>query len=228
MLGFDLSSLGLPQMSAIGWAVILILLLLSIGSLVISAERLIVFRRARRQSRAYAGLLTRELSGARPQALLEASNRYPHSHVARVISAGLWAFQQKSARRLSSGEVIEATARALDRSIQRTTAELRRGIGSLATIASTAPFIGLFGTVIGIVHAFGDIAENQGAGFEIVSQGISEALWATALGLLVAIPAAWMFNVLTQKIDLMHLEMESSASELTDFLIERDVAAAVG
>ena len=96
-------------------------------------------------------------------------------------------------------------------------------MGSLATIATTAPFIGLFGTVIGIVHAFEDIASSGGqGGFATVSQGIAEALLTTALGLVVAVPAAWMFNYLSQKIQHLGIEMESSSSELIDFFLERE------
>ena len=89
-----------------------------------------------------------------PLPAIDAARRFPHSHVARVIAAGLSTFQQKSARGLSAAEVIEATGRALERTRAQTTTELSRGVGSLATIATTSPFIGLFGTVIGIVHAF--------------------------------------------------------------------------
>jgi biopolymer transport protein ExbB/TolQ len=98
-------------------------------------------------------------------------------------------------------------------------------VGSLATIATTAPFIGLFGTVVGIVHAFRDIAAGGGgAGVTAISQGIAEALVTTALGLVVAVPAAWMFNVLSQRIQALRLEMETSSSELIDFFLERAAA----
>jgi biopolymer transport protein ExbB/TolQ len=122
--------------------------------------------------------------------------------------------------------VIEAAGRALERTQAQTMAELSRGIGSLATIATTSPFIGLFGTVIGIVHAFQDIAASNGAGgFSTVSQGIAEALLTTALGLVVAVPAAWMFNYLSQRIQHLAIEMASSSSELMDFFLERERAA---
>ena len=105
-------------------------------------------------------------------------------------------------------------------------AELNRGVGSLATIATTSPFIGLFGTVIGIVHAFRQIAAaGAGSGFSVVSQGIAEALLTTALGLVVAVPAAWMFNTLSQRVQALSREMESSSSELIDFFLEREGAA---
>ncbi|HEY0552988.1 MAG TPA: MotA/TolQ/ExbB proton channel family protein, partial [Thermoanaerobaculia bacterium] len=187
----------------------------------------VVLARARRQSRAFARSVSPQLVQGHALPAIDAARRFPHSHVARVIGAGLATFQQKSARGLSAAEVIEATGRALERTQAQTTTELSRGVGSLATIATTAPFIGLFGTVIGIVHAFRDIAAGGGgAGFAAISQGIAEALVTTALGLVVAVPAAWMFNVLSQKIQGLRLEMETSSSELIDFFLEREGAAA--
>jgi biopolymer transport protein ExbB/biopolymer transport protein TolQ len=214
------------SVSATGLVVLAILALLSVWSLGVSLERLVVLRRARRQSLAFARAVSPHLSEGRPQTAIEAARRFPHSHVARVVSAGLAAFQQKSARGLSPAEVIEATGRALERTTLQATAELNRGVGTLATIATTSPFIGLFGTVIGIVHAFRDIAANAGAGgFTTVSQGIAEALLTTAFGLVVAVPAAWMFNYLSQKVQGLSLEMENSSSELIDFFLEREGAA---
>lgn len=214
------------DISVTGLVVMVILSLLSVWSLGVSMERLFVLARARRQSLAFARSVSRHLSAGRSLPAIEAARKFPHSHLARVVSAGLATFQQKSARGLSPAEVIEATGRALQRTAAQTTTELSRGVGSLATIATTAPFIGLFGTVIGIVHAFRDItAANGQGGFATVSQGIAEALLATALGLVVAVPAAWMFNYLSQKIQGISLEMESSSSELIDFFLEREGAA---
>jgi biopolymer transport protein ExbB/biopolymer transport protein TolQ len=216
---------GAGKISATGLVVIIILSLLSVWSLGVSLERLFVLARARRQSLAFARSVSPHLSQGRPLPAIEAARKFPHSHLARVVSAGLSTFQQKSARGLSPAEVIEATGRALQRTAVQTTTEFSRGVGSLATIATTAPFIGLFGTVIGIVHAFRDIAAAGGqSNFEMVSRGIAEALVTTALGLVVAVPAAWMYNLLSQRIQRVGLEMESSSSELIDFFLEREGA----
>ncbi len=217
-----ISALRLDQMSNTGLVVIAILALLSVWSLAVSIERLIVFARARRQSVRFAQVLSSSREENWLQSALEAAEKFPHSHLARVVSAGLATFQRKKARGSApSAEIIEAAERALERSAWQTTADLRRGIGTLATIATTAPFIGLFGTVIGIIHAFDSIArQGGGGGSATVSQGISEALVTTALGLVVAIPAAWMFNYLTQRIDRLTMEMASSSSELVDFFRE--------
>lgn len=220
-----LSSLGLAEMSATGVAVVFALVLLSIWSLTVSAERLITFRRARRQSLEFARVLARQPEREREDWLreaVEAAGRFPHSHLARVVSAGLITWQQKSARRsLPAEAVLEATARAVERSSMVTLARFKRGIGTLATIATISPFVGLFGTVVGIMHAFRAIADQGGAHeFATVSSGIAEALVTTALGILVAIPAAWMFNHLTERIERLRVEMESSSAELMEFFLE--------
>jgi biopolymer transport protein ExbB/TolQ len=219
-----LSSLGLDRMSATGLAVVLTLVLLSVWSLTISAERLITFRRARRQSMAFARLLEERPEHQQEdwlQQALKTAGRFPHSHLAQVVASGLLTFQRKSARgSLPAEVVIEAAGRAVERSSLITLTRLRRGIGSLATIATIAPFVGLFGTVVGIIHCFRDIAAKGLGGFDVVSQGIAEALVATALGILVAIPAAWMFNYLTERIERLRVEMESSSAELMEFFLE--------
>ncbi|HYU32761.1 MAG TPA: MotA/TolQ/ExbB proton channel family protein [Thermoanaerobaculia bacterium] len=170
----DFSKLGLDQVSAIGLAVIGILCLLSVWSVAVSAERLIVFVRARRQSLAFARKLSQSRRDDWLDDAIEAAGQFPHSHLARVVSAGLTTFQKKRAKGvLPPAAVFEATERALDLSSLRTTAELRRGIGSLGTIASISPFVGLFGTVVGIIHAFDKLGQQTGGvgGFAVVSQG---------------------------------------------------------
>jgi biopolymer transport protein ExbB/TolQ len=208
------------DLSGTGLAVVATLVLLSVWSLMVAADRLVTFHRARRQSHAFARALAVHTEQGWLQGAIETAGRFPHSHLARVVSAGLVTFQKKSVKgSLSAEEVIEAAERALERSTLKTTADLQRGLTSLATIATTAPFIGLFGTVIGIMHAFRSIGAG-GAGFAAVSQGIAEALATTALGILVAIPAAWMFNYLTHRVEGLSVEMTSSSSELVDFFRE--------
>ncbi|HVS00208.1 MAG TPA: MotA/TolQ/ExbB proton channel family protein [Thermoanaerobaculia bacterium] len=209
------------DLSGTGMAVVVTLVLLSVWSLMVAADRLITFTRARRQSHAFARALAVHTEQGWLQGAIETAGRFPHSHLARVVSAGLVTFQKKSVKgSLSAEEVIEAAERALERSTLKTTVDLQRGLTSLATIATTAPFIGLFGTVIGIMHAFDSLGEAGAGGFAVVSQGIAEALATTALGILVAIPAAWMFNYLTHRVEGLSVEMTSSSSELVDFFRE--------
>jgi len=217
----DLKALGMEGLGATSIAVLGALAMLSIWSLGVSAERLIALHRARRQSLEFARTLATSREADWMRDALEAAGRFPHSHLARVVAAGLSTFQRKKSKGvLTNSEVLEAAERALERSTLLTSADLRRGIGSLATIATTAPFIGLFGTVVGIMHAFQSIGKAGAGGFTTVSQGIAEALATTAFGLIVAIPAAWMFNYLTQRIERLQVEMANSSSELMDFFLD--------
>ena len=119
------------------------------------------------------------------------------------------------------GEEIEASKRALERAEAIVHAELKRGVSGLATIGSTAPFVGLFGTVVGIINAFKGISTEKSTGLGAVAGGISEALVTTAIGLFVAIPAVWMFNYFTGKIEAFDVEMGNSSSELIDYFLKR-------
>jgi biopolymer transport protein ExbB/biopolymer transport protein TolQ len=135
--------------------------------------------------------------------------------------AGLQEFRAHQMSADISGEEIEASKRALERAEAIVHAELKRGVSTLATIGSTSPFVGLFGTVVGIIHAFTGISTNKSAGIGAVSKGISEALITTAIGLFVAIPAVWMFNYFTNRIDAFDVEMGNSSSELIDYFLKR-------
>ncbi len=131
--------------------------------------------------------------------------------------------------RLSSeipGEEIDASRRALERAEAIVHAELKRGVSGLATIGSTAPFVGLFGTVVGIINAFKGISAEKSSGLGAVAGGISEALVTTAIGLFVAIPAVWVFNYFTNKIEAFDVEMGNSSSELIDYFLKRSQRAA--
>jgi biopolymer transport protein ExbB/TolQ len=219
----DMSPAGLwASMGFIARAVAVILLIMSIWSLYITAERLLLYSKARKQSLAFARLATDHMKHDRAQAAIDAASKFPQSHLARVVSAGLQSYQFESETSpLSDPEVVEAAARAVDRSALLTTADFKRGVGTLATIATTAPFIGLFGTVIGIINAFQGMAATGSGGIGAVSAGIAEALVTTAFGLFVAIPAAWMFNYFTSRIERLQVEMSNSSSELVDFFMKR-------
>ena len=127
---------------------------------------------------------------------------------------------RRTARPTSPGEEIEACKRALDRAEAIVHAELKRGLSGLATIGATAPFVGLFGTVVGIINAFKGISART-TGLAAVAGGISEALVTTAIGLFVAIPAVWLFNYFTSKMEAFDVEMDNSSSELVDYFIKR-------
>lgn len=215
----------LEEMTGVGLAIMAVLLIMSVWSLYVAVERWILYRRAHKQSLAFARLATEHLKQDRPQAVIDAAMKYPHSHLARVVVAGLQAYLFESQTSpLSDEEVVEAASRAVERSTLLTTSDFKRGLGGLATIATTAPFVGLLGTVIGIISAFRGMALAGSGGIGAVSAGIAEALIATALGLLVAIPAAWMYNYFTNRVERLQVEMSNSASELIDFFMKKQKA----
>ncbi|MGH8458948.1 MAG: MotA/TolQ/ExbB proton channel family protein, partial [Nevskiales bacterium] len=148
------------------------------------------------------------------------AERHKKSHLAKVVTAGLQEFQAHQSVAIS-GEEIEASQRALERASAIVHAELKRGLSGLATIGSTAPFVGLFGTVVGIINAFHGIAAERATGLAAVAGGISEALVATAIGLFVAVPAVWMYNYFTSRVEAFDVEMDNSSSELVDYFLKR-------
>jgi len=218
------------NMSLINKGVVVILVILSVWSVYVCVERWLLFRKAKKQSLEFARLATDHLKHDRPQAAIDAAMKYPQSHLARVVAAGLQSFQYESSTSpLSQVEIVEAAGRAVERAALLTTSDFKRGIGGLATIATLTPFIGLFGTVIGIIKAFTGMALTGSGGIGAVSAGIAEALVSTAFGLGVAIPAAWMFNYFTNQLERLQVEMSNSASELVDFFMKqrsRNAAAA--
>ena len=226
MGGLDLAEI-LRNMSGIGLSVMVVLLLCSIWSVYVCIERIMFFRKAKQQSLVFAKQVTQYLAQDRVSDAIEASRKYKQSHLARVTRAGLIEFQLVDSKpgALSGADVVEAARRAIERETLITFSDFKKGTGSLATIATTAPFIGLLGTVIGIIAAFHGMATSGSGGIGTVSQGISEALVATALGLLVAIPAAWMYNYFTNVLERFQVEMSNSASELLDYFVKKQGAA---
>jgi biopolymer transport protein ExbB len=202
-------------------AVILILFLMSAWSIGVMIDRIIAYNAARKQSRAFAPAVAGALREGKLDEAIKIADRYNKSHLAKVVVAGLQEFKAHQMSSEISGEEIEASRRALERSEAIVHAELNRGVSSLATIGSTAPFVGLFGTVVGIMNAFKSISTSKSTGIGAVAGGISEALITTAFGLLVAIPAVWMFNYFTNRIAAFDVEMGNSSSELIDYFLKR-------
>jgi len=148
------------------------------------------------------------------------AERNKKSHIAKVVATGLSEFQSAS-QQVSDADVIEAAKRGLERSVAIVHAEMKRGLSALATIGSTAPFVGLFGTVVGILNAFKGIETSKATGLSAVAGGIAEALVTTAFGLLVAVPAVWAYNYFTNKVEAFDVEMDNSSMELINYFILR-------
>ena len=217
---FDLRSMW-EQMGWMAKAVVIALFFMSAWSIGVMIDRFLVYNAARKQSRAFAPAVAGALREGKLDEAIKIADRYKKSHLAKVVVAGLQEFRAHQMSTEIPGEEIEASKRALERAEAIVHAELKRGVSSLATIGSTAPFVGLFGTVVGIINAFKGIATEKAAGLGAVAGGISEALVATAIGLFVAIPAVWVFNYFTNKIEAFDVEMGNSSSELIDYFLKR-------
>ncbi|HLW80209.1 MAG TPA: MotA/TolQ/ExbB proton channel family protein [Terriglobia bacterium] len=202
-------------------SVAVVLLVMSAWSIGVMIDRWIAYNGARKQSRVFAPAVAGALKDGKIDEAIAIAEQNQRSHLAKVVTAGLQEFQAHQVSTEIPGEEIEASKRALERAAAIVHAELKRGVSSLATIGSTAPFVGLFGTVLGIIHAFQGISAEKTTGLAAVAGGIAEALVTTAFGLIVAIPAVWVYNYFTSKIEAFDVEMDNSASELIDYFIKR-------
>jgi biopolymer transport protein ExbB len=226
-VGWDVVSLW-RQMGNLAKAVVVILFLMSAWSIGVMIDRLLAFGGARKQSRLFAPAVAGALRDGKLDEAIKIADRYKKSHLAKVVVAGLQEFRAHQMGADIPGEDIDASKRALERAAAIVHAELKRGVSTLATIGSTAPFVGLFGTVVGIINAFKGISTEKSTGLGAVAGGISEALVTTAIGLFVAIPAVWMFNFFTTKVEAFDVEMDNSSSELIDYFLKRSQRAGAG
>jgi biopolymer transport protein ExbB len=209
------------QMGFIARSVVVILFIMSGWSIGVMIDRAMAFSAARKQSRTFAPAVAGALRDGKIDEAIKVAERNKKSHLAKVVTAGLMEFRAHQESGEIPGETIEASKRALERTEAIVHAELKRGLGGLATIGSTAPFVGLFGTVMGILNAFKGISEQKATGLGAVAGGIAEALVTTAVGLFVAIPAVMMFNYLTGRVEAFDVEMDNSSSELIDYFLKR-------
>ena len=213
------------QMGPIAKGIGVILIIMSMISFGVAIERIYTFMQARKQSKLYAPQVAKHLKEGRLKdaIAISSSKNYRYSHLAKVVLAGLqeYQFQQEAGGNLSREDLVDTVRRAIQRASALTANDLKKGVAALATIGATAPFVGLLGTVVGIITAFQGIAATGSGGLGAVSAGISEALVETALGLVVAIPAVWFYNYLTGRIEYFNVEMDNSSSELVDYFIKK-------
>ncbi len=220
--------MGLPALIVAG-----VLATMGFASLLVFVERMLLFTRAKSQRLRFLQAVAEDLAAGRFERAAEVAQSYPGSPVARVIGAALQthihALRHHGAGSLSP---VEKTQRHMERYIEQLGAELRRGFAVLSAVGSTAPFVGLLGTVLGIITAFQGIAESGSGGLSGVSAGIAEALVETALGLVVAIPAVLAFNFLTTRANAEETAVKNALGEILDRLEDledaRPVAVASG
>jgi len=219
-VGFDLrtmwSNMGTPAR-----AVVVLLAIMSAWSIGVMIDRYIAFSQARKQSREFAPAVAGCLKEGKIEEAISVAEQNKRSHLAKVVEAGLQEFRAHTVSREISGEQIESSRRACERSEAIVNAELKRGLSGLATIGATAPFVGLFGTTVGIINAFKGMSSEKTAGLSAVAGGISEALVTTAFGLFVAVPAVWAYNWFTNKVEAFGIEMTNSTGELIDYFIKQ-------
>jgi len=213
------------QMGIVAKAIGVVLVIMSMWSFGVAIERYYTFSQAQKQSKLYAPQVAKHLKDGRLKDALQISQSktYQYSHLAKVVLSGLqeYQFQQDFGGVLAKDDMVDTVRRAIQRATALTANDLKKGIPSLATIGATAPFVGLLGTVVGIITAFQGIAATGSGGLGAVSAGIAEALIETALGLVVAIPAVWMYNYFTGRLEYFNVEMDNSSSELVDYFIKK-------
>jgi biopolymer transport protein ExbB/biopolymer transport protein TolQ len=209
------------SMGTVGHLVLIFLLLMSVYSTAVMIDRLLLFRKARRQSHEFVRVTRPLLAEGRLDEVVAEARKHPHSHLARIYSTAIL----ESPPGWETGHFDEGFENTLRSATEREgvliTQEFKRGLPGLASIGATAPFVGLFGTVVGIMNSFFGMAATGTGGIGAVAGGIAEALVNTAAGILVALPAVWGFNYFLGRMERIHSEIDNASSELVDYFIKR-------
>ena len=200
------------------WAV---LLFMSVWSLSVSIGKWWNLRKAQKETVKFAPEFSQFLEEDNLAEAIKLAEGYKKSHVARVLGGALAEVKPLIMDGSVTVSDINTAERAVEREMLMELVQLKRGLAILATVGATAPFVGLLGTVFGIINAFVGMATSGGAGIAAISAGIAEALIATGFGLIVAIPAVWFYNYLTGRIEYFNVEMDNSSSELVDYFIKK-------
>jgi biopolymer transport protein ExbB len=206
-----------------GWlnrGIVILLILMSVLSLSVAVAKWLRFRKMATATRAFAPAFSQALENDNIREALDTADQYPNSHVARVLGESLREVAPLLDDPRASGAAIVSCERSVEREQILLANDLKSGLGILATIGATAPFVGLLGTTLGIVNAFMGMA-SQGGGLEAVSSGIAEALIATAIGLIAAIPAVWLYNYFTARLDTLFSELAYAGREMIDWMMTR-------
>lgn len=218
----DFSMVGLWQST--GVLARLVVLLLGAMSVVASAVAIEKWRRLRRAERASEAFVSAwRADGSSLGAGADLGARFPESPVAALVVA-----VAEAGAHLPATTRAEIHDRLVRRAVLTTGSDLRRGLATIATVGSTAPFVGLFGTVVGIVNAFHELGARSHGGITTISSGIAEALVTTAIGIMVAIPAVWIFNALSQRIARLLVSVEAAGEEVAVGVLVNDRRAAAG
>jgi biopolymer transport protein ExbB len=210
------------QMGNFAKGIVVVMFLMSVYSLTIAFGKWLLIRRSEAATRKFAPEFSRAIQEEQLEQAITLAEKHKKSHVSRVVGEALSEVKPLlSDRATITASDINSAERAVERQILIVLAEFKRGLGVLATVGSTAPFVGLLGTTMGIVNAFtGMAAAGASGGLAGISAGIAEALITTAFGLMVAIPAVWLYNYFTTKVENLTVEMTYTSKELIDYLIK--------
>ena len=194
------------------------LLFMLVAAMAVGLERFVTLGAARRQSRELAGKVGSSFKSANLKEVLSTckSDSYQKSYLAHMLAVGVKEFDERP-----NHYGIEAVERALEKQSIGETAALNQGLNILATVGSTAPFVGLVGTIFGIINAFGQIGAEGGADLTTLAPAIGEALITTAFGIIVAIVGVWLFNFFTATIESISNDMAESSQEFLDWCHKR-------
>ncbi len=208
---------------SMGWfakGIVYTLLLMSAFSFTVLIQKWWAMRKAQAETRKFAPEFSQFLEEDNLGEAINLAEQYKKSHVARVLGGALSEIRPL----IQDGSVtvadINSAERAVEREMLMTIVDLKRGLGVLATVGATAPFVGLLGTTMGIVNSFTGMATSGAGGISAIAAGVAEALITTAIGIGVAIPAVWAFNFFQTKIDNLTAEMTYTSKEMIDYLIK--------
>lgn len=198
----------------------LVLAVMSLWSLSVAFGKWWNLRKAQKETLKFAPEFSQFLEEDNLTEAINLAQSYKKSHVARVLGGAL----DEVKPLIMDGSVtvsdINSAERAIERNMLVEIVALKRGLAILATVGSTSPFVGLLGTVFGIINAFAGMGAAGSSGIQAIAVGIAEALIATGFGLMVAIPAVWAFNYFQTKIDNLTAEMTYVSKEMIDYLIK--------
>ncbi len=196
-----------------------VLIFMSLVVAAVSLRKLIQLSRSKRATLKFAPAFSDALSGEDFKKAEELVAGYPRSHLASVFRRVFPSLTFHSQDRVLSGGEVASVQRMIELNTLEQLSRFRRGLGLLATIGATAPFVGLLGTTMGVVDAFTGMGISGTGGLAAISTGIAEALITTAFGLVVAIPAVWLYNYFINRIDYISMEITYATKEFVDFLL---------
>jgi biopolymer transport protein ExbB/TolQ len=206
------------NMGSLVRAVVVFLTIQALACIAVTIDRLILLATSSRRSRRFAREAGSLLAKGDYERALSIAKKHEGSHLASFVATGLGTFMERVRDGHAREKAAQLANRALERKGENLSASLNRGMNVLASVGSTAPFVGLLGTVLGILHAFELIAQEGSGGLGTIGAAIGESLVVTGYGLMVAIPAVLVFNGLSGRIAKYESGLANAGSELVDQL----------